>query len=268
MKRFFNNLLYKTYKTFLIISGLVLCFIYSLIISLEIEDFIFADESIAAITFTFTKLLVLPLAMFLSYISVLILMYIINTIRIRAFEKPDKILVLKHIGLSVLIMVATFIAMQFNTVLYTDGRICSNNFIESLSPEYAYEDYEKVSFYGESVGSSTPNHAPRISFQFYMIFHIDEDTYVKFYPEEFRNFKTLYKFSQTLGDKLEVLPEEGFPSNIIANMSDSDYDIYKMMYKGIMPSDDIYEDTTKDDDYDEYETEQDHYAFDGFYDFQ
>ena len=49
----------------------------------------FADESVAAVSFTFTKLLVLPLAMFLAYLSVLVLMYIITTIRIRAFEKPD-----------------------------------------------------------------------------------------------------------------------------------------------------------------------------------
>lgn len=41
-------------------------------------------------------------------------------------------------------------------------------------------------------------------------------------------------------------------------MSDSDYYLYKMMYKGIIPSDDDYET-------DEEETEQEHYAFDGVY---
>ena len=264
MKRFFNNLSYKIYKIFLLVSGLVLCFIYSSMIGLKIKNFIFADESIAAVTFTFTRLLVLPLAVFLSYISVLILMYILNTIRIRAFEKPDKILALKHIGLSVLIVVATFIAMQFNTVLYTDGRIVSNNLIEKTTTEYTIEDYRSVVFYGESLGSTIPSRAPKIYFYFDLTFYIDEDKYIEFHPEDFRDYETLYSLGQTLGDKLEIWPEEGFSPNDIANMSESDYDIYKMMYKGIMPSDDIYEDIAEDED----ETEQEHYAFDGYYDFQ
>lgn len=265
MKRFFNNLFYKAYKVFLIFAGFFFFVVYGLMIDLNIDKFIFADESIAAVKFTLGNFLSWPLAILLSYISVLILMYIINTIRTRAFERPDKILVLKHIGLSVLVVIATFIAMQFNTVLYTDGRINSNNLIDSLSPEYTTEDYEKVTFYGESVGTATTNRAPRIYFQFYMIFFADEDTYIEFYPEEFRDYKTLYKLNRTLGDKLEILPEEGFPSNIIANMSESDYSLYKMMYKGIMPSDDAYEATTEN--YYEDETEKELYAFDGFYDF-
>ena len=229
----------------------------------------FADESVAAVSFTFTKLLVLPLAMFLAYLSVLVLMYIINTIRIRAFEKPDKILVLKHIGLSVLIVVATFIAMQFNTVLYTDGRIVSNNLIEKTTPEYTIEDYKSVVFYGESVGSAIPNRAPRIYFYFDLTFFIDDDKYIEFHPENFRSHKTLYNIGQTLGDKLVIWPEEGFTSNIIANMSESDYVIYKMMYKGIMPSDDIYEDITEaeTEEETENESEEDYHFFDGFYGF-
>ena len=269
MKRFFNNLSYKIYNIFLLVSGLVLCFIYSFMIGLKIKNFIFADESIAAVTFTFTKLLVLPLAVFLSYISVLILMYILNTIRIRAFEKPDKILVLKHIGLSVLIVAATFIAMQFNTVLYTDGKIVSNNLIEKTAPEYTIEDYKSVVFHGESIGSAIPNRAPRIYFYFDLTFFIDDYKYIEFHPENFRNHKTLYNIGQTLGDKLMIWPEEGFPSNIIANMSESDYVIYKMMYKGIMPSDDIYEDITEAETQEEpeNESEEDYHFFDEFYGF-
>lgn len=265
MKRFFDNIAYKAYKAFLIFAGLFFFVVYGLMIDLNIDKFIFADESIAAVKFTLGNFLSWPLAILLSYISVLILMYIINTIRIRAFEKPDKILVLKHIGLSVLIVVVTFIAMQFNTVLYTDGHIKYNNFIESLSPEYTSGDYERVTFYGESVGTATTNRAPKIYFQFYMVFFVDEDKYIEFYPEEFRNYETLYKLSKTLGDKLEIKPEGGFTANIIANMSESDYYLYKMMYKGIIPSDDDYEDITEYD-YDD-ETEQSHYAFDGYYDF-
>ena len=260
MKRLFNNLFYKTYKAFLIILGLYFCFIYSLRMIAEINNLMFADESVAAVKFTFSKLLFIPLSAYLAYISVLILIYIINTIRMRAFVKPDKILALKHMGLLVLLTAATLIAMQFNTVLYTDGRIKSNNFIESLSPEYTVEDYDRVTFYGESVGLGSQNHAPRISFQFYMVFSIDEEKYIQFYPVEFRNYKTIYDLGKTLGDKFKVMPEGGFTSNIIANMSESDYYLYKMMYKGVIPSDDDYET-------DEEETEQEHYAFDGFYDF-
>ena len=181
MKRFFNNIAYKAYKVFLIFSGFFFFVVYGLMINLKIDDFIFNDESVAAVKFTLGDFVSWPLTILLSYISVLILMYIINTIRIRAFVKPDKILVLKHIGLSVLIVVATFIAMQFNTVLYTDGHIKYNNFIESISPEYTSGDYERVTFYGESVGTATTNRAPKIYFQFYMVFSIDEDKYIQFY---------------------------------------------------------------------------------------
>ena len=260
MTRFFNNLFYKAYKVFLVFAGFFFFVTYGLMINLKIKNFMFADESVAAVKFALGDFVSWPLTLLLSYISVLILMYIINTIRIRAFVKPDMILVLKHIGLSVLIVVATFIAMQFNTVLYTDGHIKSNNLIESLSHEYKTDDYDKVTFYGESVGTTTTNRAPRIYFQFYMLFYVGEDKYIEFYPAEFRNYETLYKLGNTLGDKLEIQPEGGFTENIIANMSESDYEIYKMMYKTATWSDDYYEP-------DEEETEQEHYAFDGFYDF-
>ena len=258
MKRFFNNIFFKIYKAVLIILGLCFCFYYSLRMIAETNNLMFADESVAAVKFTFSKLLFIPLSAYLAYISVLILIYIINTIRMRAFVKPDKILALKHIGLLVLLTAATLIAMQFNTVLYSDGRIKSNNFIESLSPEYTVEDYDRVTFYGESVGLGSQNHAPRISFQFYMVFSIDEEKYIQFYPAEFRNYKAIYDLSKTLGNKFKVLPEKGFTSNVIANMSESDYEIYKMMYKTATWSDDYYEP-------DEEETEQEHYAFDGDY---
>lgn len=207
MKRFFNNLFYKTYRVFLILSGLFLFFIYGLMIIAYIDKLMFADEAVAAVKFTFSKLLFWPLAAFLAYLSVLVVMYIVNTVRIHAFVKPDKALIFKHAGLFVLIVAATFIAMQFNTVLYTDGSIKSNNFIESLSPEYTVEDYDRVTFYGESVGLGSQNHAPRISFQFYMVFSIDEEKYIQFYPVEFRNYKTIYDLGKTLGDKFKVIPE-------------------------------------------------------------
>lgn len=258
MKRFFNNAFFKVYKVFLILAGLFFCFVYSVLFSVNIDKLIFTDDSIAAVKFTLGNLIFIPVALFLAYLSILLIMYIINAIRNRAFIKPDKTLVIKHIGLLLAVLVATFMAMQFNTVLYADGRIVSNNFIEKFSPEYTAEDYETVTFYGETEGSMSPNRPYRTYFQFYMIFFVDEDTYIEFHPAEFRDHKTIYDLGKTIGDNFQVWPENGLSANVIATMDESDYELYKMMYKGIMPSEGFYEE----------ETEQEYYSFDGNEDFK
>ncbi len=256
MNDFLHNLSQKAYRTFLILCGLFFFIFYSLSLITIVDKHIFSDESIAAFKFTFSNLIFSPISLFLAYISVLIIMYIVGAIKNRSFTRPDKKLLFKHIALLAIIVAATFAAMQFHTVLYTDGRIASGNLIEKFSPEYTAEDYSKVVFYGESVGSSSPKHASRISFQFYMLFHLDEDNYIEFYPEEFRDNKTILSLSNTLADKLQVLPEEGFPTNVLSNMSESEYELYRMMYAG----------RTSSQEYpDEEETEQEHYAFDGVY---
>lgn len=262
MNKFFNNIFYKLYKIFLLLSGLFFLFVYGVKIRTDADNLIFADKSIAAVKFTFSELLFLPLAAFMAYISVLIMMYIINTVKSRAFIKPDKILVIKHIGVLALIISATFIAMQFNTVLYTDGRISTHNYIEKLSPEYATDDYDKVIFCGEVKGSVSPERPYRTYFQFGMTFYLSENEYVEFYPEEFRDFNAIYSIRDTLGDKFQTLPKEGFPASIKAEMSEGERELYRVLYKEKSPQADYY-----DYDDDEDETEQSHYAFDGYYDF-
>ncbi|MBQ7295426.1 MAG: hypothetical protein IJW86_10710 [Clostridia bacterium] len=258
MNDFLHNLSQKAYRTFLILCGLFFFIFYSLSLITIVDKHIFSDESIAAFKFTLSNLIFSPISLFLAYISVLVIMYIVGAIKNRSFTKPDKKLFFKYVALLAIVVAATFAAMQFHTVLYTDGRIVSNNFIEKLSPEYTAEDYSKVVFYGESVGSSSPKHASRTSFQFYMLFHLDEDNYIEFYPEEFRNNKAILSLSNTLADKFHVLPEDGLPFNVIVNMSESEYELYNMMYAGRTATDDYYEE----------ETEQKHYAFDGYYDFR
>ena len=153
-----KNLFYKAYKTFLILSGLFFGFVYNLLIITCVNKYIFSDESIAAFKLTFSNLIFIPISLLLAYISVLIIMYIANAVKNHFSGKPDKTLFFKHIGLLAAILIATFVATQFHTVLYTDGRIESHSFIEILSPEYTVEDYGKINFYGENVSSASPKH--------------------------------------------------------------------------------------------------------------
>lgn len=252
-----KNLFYKAYKTFLILSGLFFGFVYNLLIITCVNKYIFSDESIAAFKFTFSNLIFIPISLLLAYISILIIMYIVNTVKNHFSGKPDKILAFKHIGLLAAVLIATFVAMQFHTILYTDGCIESHNCIKALSPEYTVENYSKINFYGENVSSISPKHPYRNSFQFYLVFHVDEDKYIEFYPEEFRDNQTIKVLGETLGEKFSVLPEEGLPSSSIANMSENEYELYKIMYSGRTTAETYYEE----------ETEQEHYAFDGNHDF-
>ena len=257
---FYGNRRYMSFH--LILVGILTLIYYVKIINF-VEWLIFKNDSIAAFTFTFSKLIFFPISLCLAYITPFLVLLVVQKLRCGAVNNRDKSWVLKLGYLFIAVLIATIAIMQCRTTVYKDGDIVSKNYIEKLSPQYTAEDYRSVVFYGESLGSAIPNRTPRIYFYFDLTFFIDEDTYVEFHPENFRDYETLYNLGQTLGDKLIVWPEEGFSPNDIANMSESDYDIYKMMYKGVMPSDDIYEDITEDED----ETEQEHYAFDGYYDF-
>ena len=240
----------------LILVG-ILTLIYDATIINFVESLIFNNGSIAALKFTFTKLIFFPISLHLAFFNSALIFLIVQKLKYGSINKPNKSWILKQGCLFIAILIATITVMQCRTIVYTDGRIVSNNYIEKYSPQYTGEDYSKVIFSGENVGSSSPNHASSIYFQFYMIFFIDDDTYIEFYPEEFRDNKTILALSETLADKFQILPEDGFSPNDIANMSESDYYLYSMMYADKETADDYYED----------EIEQDYYAFDDYYDF-
>ena len=69
MNKFFNNTFYKLYKIFLLLSGLFFLFVYGVKIRTDADNLIFADKSIAAVKFTFSELLFLPLAAFMAYVT-------------------------------------------------------------------------------------------------------------------------------------------------------------------------------------------------------
>lgn len=115
------------------------------------------------------------------------------------------------------------------------------------------EDYKNVKLWGECIGSR--RRSP--SFQFYFTFILNDDTYIDFYPEEFRDSYAIKSLGDKLGDKFSALPEEGFPSEYMLYMSSDELELWNLMYNR---NADYSED-------EEDETEQSHYAFDGYYDF-
>lgn len=240
----------KKTLTFIVIAGLTLA--YSGKIIDAVNEIIFKDTNIAAFKFTFTGLVFIPLSLYLAFITFAIIVNIYHKIRYGKINKPAASLVIKHICLFVAVLAATALAMQCNTVVYTDGSIKSYNYIEKYSPEYIVEDYKSVKLWGECIGSR--RRSP--SFQFYFTFILNDDTYVNFYPEEFRDNNAIKALGDELGDKFSVLPEEGFPSENMLYMSTDELELWNLMYNSNVASSD-----------EEDETEQSHYAFDGYYDF-
>ena len=241
----------KPVLIFIVIAGLTL--VYSGKIIDVVNEFIFKDENIAAFKLTFTGLMFIPLSLYLALITFAVITNIYHKIRYGKINKPAASLVIKHICLFVAVLAATALAMQCNTVVYTDGSIKSYNYIEKYSPEYTVEDYKNVKFWGECIGSR--RRSP--SFRFYFTFILNDDTYVDFYPEEFRDNDAIKALGDELGDKFSVLPEEGFSSEYILYMSEDEIRLWNLMYNRSV-------DSSEDD---EPESEQSHYAFDGYYDF-
>ncbi len=234
---------------FIIIA--VIAFVYCTKIIDIANATIFKNENIAAFKFTFTNLIFAPISLYLGFITFMLITFIYQKVRYGAVNKPDLFLVIKHACLFVAILVATVAVMQCHTIVYTDGRIKSNNYIEKYSPEYTVEDYKNVKLWGECIGSR--RRSP--SFQFYFTFVLEDDTYIDFYPEEFRDNNAIKALGDKLGYKFSALPEGGFPFDYVLYMSENEVRLCNLMY-------------TKNVEYqEESETEQQHYAFDGFYDF-
>ena len=231
----------------------VLTFVYSGKIIDIVDYFIFKNINVAAFKFTFTKLMFIPISLYLAFITFVAITYIYQKVRYGRFNKPDTSLVIKHMSLFVAVLVVTVAAMQCRTIVYADGSIKSNNYIEKYSPEYTVEDYKNVKLWGECIGSR--RRSP--SFQFYFTFILNDDTYIDFYPEEFRDNYAIKALGDKLGDKFSALPEEGFSSEHMLYMSENEIELWNLMYNRNV---DYAED-------EEPETEQSHYAFDGYYDF-
>ena len=231
----------------------VLTFIYSSKIIDIVNAYIFKDVNVAAFKLTFTKLMFFPISLYLGFITFIAITNIYHKIRYGRFNKPDTSLVIKHVALFAVVLAVTLAAMQCKTVVYTDGSIKSYNYIEKFSPEYTVEDYKNVKLWGECIGSR--RRSP--SFQFYFTFILNDDTYIDFYPEEFRDNYAIKSLGDKLGDKFSALPEEGFPSEYMLYMSADELELWNLIYnRNADYSDDV-----------EDETEQSHYAFDGYYDF-
>lgn len=233
--------------------GIVIGFVYmSRIINL-VHFLAFKNENIAALKFTFTNLLFIPISFYLGFFTFVLITFIYQKIRYGVINKPETSLLIKHICLFIAVLIATIAVMQCRTIVYADGSIKSYNYIEKYSPEYTVEDYKNVKLWGECIGSR--RRSP--SFQFYFTFILNDDTYIDFYPEEFRDNYAIKALGDKLGDKFSALPEEGFSSEHMLYMSENEIELWNLMYNRNV---DYAED-------EEPETEQSHYAFDGYYDF-
>ena len=211
--------------------GIVIGFVYmSRIINL-VHFLAFKNENIAALKFTFTNLLFIPISFYLGFLTFVLITFIYQKIRYGVINKPETSLLIKHICLFIAVLIATIAVMQCRTIVYADGSIKSYNYIEKYSPEYTIEDYKKAIFYGEVAGSSSPNRPQNIRFQFYFTFILDDDTYIEFYPEEFRDLKAIKSLGNTLGDKFSVLPEGGFPPEYALHMSEDEVNLWNMMFQ-------------------------------------
>ena len=151
-------------------------------------------------------------------------------IKYGVINKPDTSLVIKHICLFIAVLIATVAVMHCNTVVYKDGSIKSQNYIERYSAEYTPDDYKKVNLWGECVGSTSGRHPTTPSFQFYLTFALNDDTSVKVFPEDFRDLNAIKALGETLGDKFSVLPECGFPVEYALYMTEDDVELWNMMY--------------------------------------
>lgn len=248
---FFNKLKFAL----LIFLGFFVGLVYYGEISSAVNNSIFSDETVTAFKFTLGRVVFMPVSYYLAFLTVMLILFIINCIRVRSFKAPDKSLILKHTALLLAVCVATVLAMQCRTTVYTDGSIKAYNFIEKYSPEYSPSDYKKATLSGQSTGSISPERPYRTYFQFSFIFYLEDGKYIEIYAEDFRDKYALKALSETLGEKFSLTPENGLSANEFANMSEYEYELYRLMY---------YD---EDEDEDEDFTEQDHYGFDGYYDF-
>ncbi len=232
-----KSFFYKLNFTLLILFGLLVGLMYDAKISSAVSNSIFSDETVAAFKFTLGRIVFIPVSFHLAFLTVMLILFIINCIRSRSFKAPDKALVFKHTALLLALCVATLLVMQCRTTIYTDGRISSYNFIEKYSPEYSSSDYKKATFTGQSVGSSSQRHPQRTYFQFSFIFYFEDGKYIEVYAEDFRDAYAVKALSKVLGEKFSLASKD-IALNGIINMSDYDYELYRLMYYNAVDDDD------------------------------